>query len=92
MLKSYEDSTVNRLKVSPENPKEVNDLITLLPPSFQNTVDVRTPNEKYPNYPTGIMVEDAGGGILYFQPYMPLVVSRVQFDIGPLLKQTKKDL
>lgn len=83
---SYEDSCVSRCRIESDTPPEVARLIEMLPPVLRNTVDVRTPCEKYPDLPTGIMVEDAEGRPLYFQPYMPLVVTRTLEDIDKILR------
>lgn len=76
-MDSYEDSCVSRCRVERDTPQEVADLINLLPPEFQSTVTVRTPCEKYPKAPIGWAVEDAKGNLLYFEPYFPAVITRM---------------
>lgn len=72
---SYEDSVVSRVRVEKDSPEIVNKLISQLPEDFQNTVTVNVPNEKYPDVPSGQIVENSRGNILYYHPYFPVIVT-----------------
>lgn len=78
-MKPYEESLDTKVKVSEEHHEVINKLIESLPKVLQNTVDVRVPNTKYPNL-KGTVVEDDKGNLLYYQPYMPALIS--PFPIG----------